>query len=119
MEPQRISFFELVDKLYQLAKFNGGSFTLKSGSIKRVFIEEEHDEAVIMYSDGGGDYANDAGGLAVFTAISNFEYEYPEAYKKFMEVYETHDESKETIIGAEDIKNFKKIINMAFGSKPS
>ena len=119
MEPQRISFFELVDKLYQLAKFNGGSFTLKSGSIKRVFIEEEHDEAVIMYSDGGGDYATDAGGLAVFTAISNFEYEYPDAYKKFMEVYEAHDESKEIIIGADNAEEFKKFINMAFGSKPS
>ena len=119
MELKRYSLFELVDKLYQLAKFNGGSFTLKSGSIKRVFIEEEHDEAVIMYSDGGGDYATDAGGLAVFTAISNFEYEYPEAYKKFMEVYETHDESKETIIGADNAEEFMKILKMAFGSKPS
>lgn len=119
MELKRYSLFELVDKLYQLTKFNGGSFTLKSGAVKRVFIEEEHDEAVIMYSDGSGDYAIDAGGLAVFTAISNFNNEYPEAYKKFMEVYETHDESKEYTVSAEDIKNFKKIINMAFGSKPS
>jgi len=47
MELKRYSLFELVDKIYQLAKFNDGSFTLKSGTIKRVFIDEEHDEAVI------------------------------------------------------------------------
>lgn len=118
MELKRYSLFELVDKLYQLAKFNGGSFTLKSGAIKRVFIEEEHDEAVVMYSDGSGDYAIDAGGLAVFTAISNFEYEYPEAYKKFMEAYETH-ESQEIDITLENSKDFLKFLNKLDSSKPS
>jgi len=42
MDLKRYSLFELVDKLYQLTKFNDGSFTLKSGAIKRVFIDEKH-----------------------------------------------------------------------------
>ena len=115
MELERHSIFELVDKLYQLAKFNGGSFTLKSGAIKRVFIEDEHDEVVIMYNDEEGDYAIDAGGLACFTAIKNFENDYPEIYKKFVSTYEPYEESDLEIITAENVAEFKKLLD----SKPS
>ena len=115
LELERHSIFELVDKLYQLAKFNGGSFTLKSGAIKRVFIEDEHDEAVIMYNDKDGDYAIDAGGLACFTAIKNFERDYPEAYQKFAGTYEAFDESKAIVITPENAAEFKKILD----SEPS
>lgn len=111
MELERHSLFELVDKLYQLAKFNGGSFTLKYGAIKRVFIEEEHDEVVIMYNDDEGDYAIDAGGLACFTAIKNFERDYPEAYKKFKGKYEPYEESDMEIITAENAAEFKKLLD--------
>ena len=119
MELKRYSFFELIDKLYQLAKFNGGSFTLKSGAIKHVFIEDKHDEVVIMYKDGGGDYAIDAGGLAVFTAITNFEHEYPEAYKEFTETYVPYDESQDIVITSENAEEFVKMLKMANSSKPS
>ena len=119
MELKRYSLFELVDKLNQLVKFSGGSFTLKSGAVERVFIEDNPVEPVIMYRDGGGDYAIDAGGLAVFTAITNFEHEYPEEYKKFMEIYETYDESQEVNISADNIEEFEKIVKIAYSTKPS
>ena len=115
LELERHSIFELVDKLYQLAKFNGGSFKLKSGAIKRVFIEDKYDEAVIMYNDKDGDYAIDAGGLACFTAIKNFERDYPEAYKEFLGSYEPNEESDLEIFTTEDAAEFKKLLS----SKPS
>lgn len=115
MELERHSIFELVDMLYQLAKFNGGSFKLKSGAIKRVFIEDEHDEAVIMYNEKDGDYALDAGGLACFTAIKNFERDYPEDYKDFLSSYEPNEESDMEIFTTEDAAELKKLLS----SKPS
>lgn len=36
MELKRYSFFELIDKLYQLAKFIGGSFTLLQRPMSRM-----------------------------------------------------------------------------------
>ena len=119
MELERHSICELVDKLYQLAKFNGGSFKLKNGTVKRVFIDEKYDEAVIEYSYGGGDYAIDAGGLPIFTAIKNFESEYPEDYKRFMEVYEPHDEDEEVTITAENADKFMKLLEKIKNTKPS
>ena len=119
MDLERHTIFDLVDKLYQLAKFNGGSFKLKNGTVNHVYIDDKYDEAVIKYRDGGGDYAIDAGGLAVFTAIKNYEYEYPEQYKKFMEVYETNDESQEIDISFENSKDFMSLFNKLDSSQPS
>ena len=45
--------------------------------------------------------------------------EYPEEYKKFMEIYETYDESQEVNISADNIKEFEKIVKMAYNTKPS
>jgi hypothetical protein len=115
MELEKISIFELIRKIYQLAKFNGGSFILEKDAVKRVFIEAKYDEAVLLYRDGGGDYATDAEGLAIFTAIKNYESENPEAYKIFMKSYEPYDDSQDIAITSENAAEFEKILQ----SKPS
>ena len=82
-----IKFGGVLGFLLGLADFNNYEFSLKSGSVKRVFEDEGHHDVMLEFSDGRVCYAKHTDFLTIDKVIRTYRAENPEQFEAYKKHY--------------------------------